>query len=293
MTTPTPQCPYCRSRSDLSPQYADQRMTVCRSCGAWFVWPLPTAAAVLEHYHQNVQGMPAELREWRSDTSQPRSYERVARRISRCAAGRRVETIVDVGAGALELTVSLAREFSGARVEAWDLFADGLDRSLPSDVAERVRLQRIDLNQLDPAALPRGSFDVVACVAVIEHLLEPLALLRLLRSIIAPGGFAYVVAPEVTSAAHRILRSRWPYYHPDEHVTLPSMASIEQAVSSMGGTYRLRRTNMHYSLKYLMRFLHVPIPVPAAADLLLSIPAGAFELVWHNEDRRFALHSFP
>ena len=283
MIAPAARCPYCRSHSEVALQYSDRRMTVCRSCGAWFVWPQPTVADVIEHYDQNVLGMPAELREWRTDTSQPKSYEKVARRIARVAAGKTVNTIVDVGAGALELTVSLARAFPGARVEAWDLFADGLDRPIPADVAGRVVLRRIDLNQLDEASLPPGSFDVVACVAVIEHVLDPLVLLRLLRSITAPGGFAYVVAPEVTSVAHRLLRRSWPYYHPEEHVTLPSLRSIAQGVSMLGGPYRLRRTNMGYSLKYLMRFLHVTIPGPAAADVGLSVPAGAFELIWQNE----------
>ena len=287
MIAGAPQCPYCRARSDLALQYTDQRMTVCESCGAWFVWPRPTPAAVLEHYGQNVHGMPAGLRAWRSDTIQARAYERVARRIARLAASKNVKTIVDVGAGALELTVSLAREFRGALVEAWDLFADGLDRPIPEDIADRVRLRRIDLNQLD-AASPSGSFDVVACVAVIEHVLDPIALLHLLRSLIAPGGFAYVVAPEASSLAHRILRSRWPYYHPDEHVNLPTLQSIERAVTPLGGRWQLRRTNMHYSLKYVLRYLHLPLPLP---DILLSIPAGAFELVWQNEDPRSALHS--
>src|SRR2546427_62761 len=84
-----------------------------------------------------------------------------------------------------------------------------------------------------------------ACLAVIEHVLDPIALLHLLRSLIAPGGFAYVVAPEASSLAHRILRSRWPYYHPDEHVNLPTLQSIERAVTPLGGRRQLRRTNMH------------------------------------------------
>ena len=172
--------------------------------------------------------------------------------------------------------------FPRARVEAWDLFADGI----PSATSERISSHRVDLNQLDRAPRPTRSFDVVACVAVIEHVIDPLALLRFLRSITAPGGFACVVGPEVTSLAHRLMRESWPYYCPDEHLTLPSLASIERALAIVGGgRYELRRVNVHYSLKYLLRFLHVPIPVPAAADFLLPIPAGAFELVWENPQK--------
>src|SRR5687767_5520138 len=119
-------------------------MTACGSCKAWFVWPLPTPAEMLAHYGANTAGMPANLRELREGTSQARWYAHLARTMPRRA--NNVRTIVDVGAGGLELTTSLARQFPAARVEAWDLFADGVDRTLPSDVAERVSLRRVDLN---------------------------------------------------------------------------------------------------------------------------------------------------
>jgi 2-polyprenyl-3-methyl-5-hydroxy-6-metoxy-1,4-benzoquinol methylase len=262
-------------------------MTVCASCGAWFAWPPQTAASMREHYDQNKAGMPGELRQWRIDTSQEKWYQHLARRIARKAVDAKllgeITAVVDVGAGGLELTVNLAREFPRARVEAWDLFADGFDRAVSSDASGRISCRRVDLNRLDEASVPQGSFEVVACVAVIEHVLDPLALLRFLRSITAPGGFAYVVGPEVTSAAHRLMRRFWPYYCTDEHVTLPSLASIEKAVAiAGGGTFQLRRVNVHYSLKYLMRFLHIPIPIPAWMDFLLPIPAGAFELIWEK-----------
>jgi SAM-dependent methyltransferase len=235
---------------------------------------------MMERYDQNEAGMPADLREWRSDTSQDKWYELLAKRMAR-RARREVASVVDVGAGGLELANNLARAFPRASVEAWDLFADGAHRLIAPDVADRIALQRVDLNDLHDA--PRPSFDVVACVAVIEHVLDPLSLLRFLRSITAPGGFACIVGPEVTSAAHRLTGKSWPYYCPDEHLTLPSLLSIEKALAILdGGRYELRRVNVHYSLKYLLRFLHVPVPIPAAADFLLPIPAGAFELVWER-----------
>jgi SAM-dependent methyltransferase len=277
-------CPYCQWPNEPAYQY-DGRMTRCASCGAWFVWPPQTSSSMLEHYDRNTAGMPGELRQWREDTSQEKWYRLLARRIARRAAASKPlgenASIVDVGAGGLELTVNLAKEFTSARIQAWDLFADGFDRAVPSDASGRISCHRVDLNRLDGPSVPRGSFDVVACVAVIEHVLDPLALLRFLHSITAPGGFAYIVGPEVTSVAHRLLRKSWPYYCPDEHLTLPSLVSIEKAVAiAGGGAFQLRRVNVHYSLKYLMRFLRVPVPVPAFADFLLPIPAGAFELVW-------------
>jgi SAM-dependent methyltransferase len=273
-------CPYCLTRSAVALQYADARMTACPSCKAWFTWPRPTVAAIAAHYDRTSAGMPRALREWRAGTNQEKWYELLARNIARRAAGRRVTRVVDVGAGGLELTVSLARAFPDATVEAWDLFADGFAGSLPADVASRIVLKRADLNRLEDGTGPAQTFDVVACVAVIEHVLDPLGLLQLLRSILASKGTAHVVGPEVTSRAHRLMGRRWPYYSPDDHITLPSLRSIERAVAlTGGGSFELRRLNVHYSLRYLLRFLRVPVPLPRWADALLPVPAGAFELV--------------
>src|SRR6478672_6237437 len=106
-------CPYCQLESEPAYQHGEPRMTICASCGAWFVWPAPAAAEVLEHYSANVQGMPAGLREWRIGTSQAHWYGLLAKKIAR-KANHRATRIADVGAGALELTTSLAAEFPNA-----------------------------------------------------------------------------------------------------------------------------------------------------------------------------------
>jgi SAM-dependent methyltransferase len=256
-------------------------MTACSSCEAWFVWPLPTPAQLFEHYVQNTAGMPSDLRGLREGTSQSGWYGHLARKIARRA--NNVRSLVDVGAGGLELTLGLARQFPYARVEAWDLFADGMDRTIPPEVSGRVSLRRADLNALGD--LPgKQTFDVVACVAVLEHVLDPIALLRTLRSLTAPGGFVFVMAPAVRSIAHRLLGESWPYYCPDEHLTLPSLESMRRALEICGGgRYELRRASVRYSLRYLFRFLELPLPVPPSLDILLPVPAGAFELIWYND----------
>jgi len=268
-------CPYCRAENEPAFRYGGP-MTVCSSCGAWFLWPPPSAADVAAHYESNRDGMPAELRTWRQDTNQAAWYSHLAKRVLRAAGKRPVKSVVDVGAGAMELASAFSRDLPNASVEAWDLFADRED--IHSD---RITTRRIDLNRLADTPTPAGSFDVVACVAVIEHVVDPRALLRLLSSITAPGGLTYVVGPDAGSIAHRISRKAWPYYCPDEHLTLPTLTSIDRAVSELGGSsFRLRRIPVRYSLKYLLRYLRVPLPVPRFLDAALPIPAGAFELIW-------------
>jgi SAM-dependent methyltransferase len=232
--------------------------------------------------------MPQTLRQWREGTSQQGWYESLAVTMSRLASRARpeVRSVVDIGAGGLELTRALASVFPAAQIEAWDLFADDSLRSHP----ERVTLHSVDLNQVDRVD-PGRRFEIVACVAVLEHVLDPLALLRLVQSVTAPGGLAFVVAPDVGSIAHRLLGRHWPYYCVDEHLTLPSIASIRRALdllrreTGIDGEFTLRRVSVRYSLQYLLRFLRVPLPLPRIADLLVPVPSGALELVWRRGQR--------
>jgi SAM-dependent methyltransferase len=285
MTTTHASCPYCTAIAPVAWVDRAKRMTSCRTCAAWFVWPRPSPEQMAEYYAAGDRGMPRELREWREGTSQQGWYDHLAKAIRR-RAEREVTSVVDVGAGGLELTLALTRSFPAAKIEAWDLFADEDLSSVPSSLgaaAGSIAVHRIDLNRLEGAPAPERQFDVVACVAVIEHVLDPLALLRFLRSLTAPGGIAYVVGPDAGSLARRLLGRRWPYYAPDEHLTIPTLDSMRRAVSiAGGGPCAIRRVAVHYSLRYLLRFLRVPLPIPASADLLLPVPAGAFELVWQK-----------
>lgn len=237
------------------------------------------------HYAKGERGLPAQLRALREGTAQDASYMRIARKLRRIA-GPDVRSAVDVGAGGLELTHALTRVWPEAQVEAWDLFADMEPPPSGPKTSTRLTLRTIDLNRIDPAPVPERMFDLVACVAVIEHVIDPLSLLRLLRSITAPGGVAYVAGPDAGSIARRLLGARWPYYFPDEHLTIPTFDSMRKAIAiAGGGEFEIRRFNVPYSLRYLLRFLRVPLPLPQLADAIVSIPTGAFELIWRPHSR--------
>ena len=52
-------------------------------------------------------------------------------------------------------------------------------------------------------------FDAVTLVDVIEHVPDPVELLRLARLQVAPGGCVFVVTPDIASLAARALGRRW------------------------------------------------------------------------------------
>lgn len=114
--------------------------------------------------------------------------------------------VLDLGAG--EGSVARALRARGCDVTAVERDDEGV--AILKDSG--VRTVHADLATLDEKALPRGAFDVVLLLDVLEHLVDPGALLARTRSWLAPGGRVLVSVPNVAHAAVRLslLRGQFP-----------------------------------------------------------------------------------
>lgn len=99
--------------------------------------------------------------------------------------------VLDVGCGPATLTVDLARRVR--RVVGVDQAAGVLDeaRAAVADAGDDVD---VELRPADVYALPfdDGSFDVAHAHQVLQHLADPVAALREMRRVVAPGGVVAV-----------------------------------------------------------------------------------------------------
>ena len=84
-----------------------------------------------------------------------------------------------------------------------------------------------------------GSFELVVCFEVIEHVSDPVALLRTVRSALAPGGFALLSTPNgaVSGGRQERYRSR---FHVREY-TAPEVAQLLEAAQLSGEFFKQRR----------------------------------------------------
>lgn len=113
------------------------------------------------------------------------------------------------GAHPLELT----RRLKGARVLAIDLSLSSLayaKRRTPSDLAPRIEFAQADILKLGDLG---RSFDVIDASGVLHHMGDPVAGLRVLLSLLWPGGFLRLglysrIARREISAARRYLAER-------------------------------------------------------------------------------------
>jgi SAM-dependent methyltransferase len=84
------------------------------------------------------------------------------------------------------------------------------------------------------APFRRGSFDVITCFDVLEHLYEPREAMVRVSAWLKPGGIFYVLVPNVDSAEARVFRSYWHGLELPRHLFHYSPASLKFLANSVG-----------------------------------------------------------
>ncbi len=77
-----------------------------------------------------------------------------------------------------------------------------------------------------------GSFDVVTAVEVIEHVIDPMAFLRQIAALLAPGGVVLLTTGNVERVRGPL--AHWPYVIPDIHVSFLGPTSLRLGLTAAG-----------------------------------------------------------
>lgn len=86
---------------------------------------------------------------------------------------------------------------------------------------------KVYLGDLHNLNLPENSFDAVIMSHVIEHLLDPLAMLMECRRILKRGGHLVMVTPNSQSMAHDYFKKKWIGLDPPRHIFIFSAKSLK------------------------------------------------------------------
>jgi 2-polyprenyl-3-methyl-5-hydroxy-6-metoxy-1,4-benzoquinol methylase len=137
---------------------------------------------------------------------------------------RRAGRLLDVGCGAGHfLKVAIDNGWSAHGTE----IAAGAFEHLS---ALGVNLFR---GELQSAGYADGWFDVVHCSEVLEHLLDPSALLRECRRVLRPGGLLYLTTPNYNSLSRRLIGHRWRVIG-KEHICYFTPRVLSRALGEAG-----------------------------------------------------------
>jgi SAM-dependent methyltransferase len=137
-------------------------------------------------------------------------------------AGRRV---LDVGCGSGEFLQRM-------RTRGWDVV--GVE---PDPVAAaRARSAELDVRDgsLADAAFADDTFDAIVLSHVIEHVHDPIALLRECGRVLRPGGVLLIMTPNLERIGHRRFGADWRGLEPPRHLHLFSSRSLSTSVRLAG-----------------------------------------------------------
>lgn len=184
--------------------------------------------------------------------------KRLLQRVRREKPGGR---LLDVGAGSgmlVEEALSLGFEAEGIEPSRW--------------LQERAagRGLAVHLGTL-PSPAVRPPYDVVTLIDVIEHVSDPMELLRQAAGHLAPEGLAAVVTPDVGSLAARLLGRRWWHFRV-AHIGYFSRATLQRALRAAGfELLGISRPAWYFGADYLLERVSAYLP----GGLRLPVPGLA------------------
>jgi 2-polyprenyl-3-methyl-5-hydroxy-6-metoxy-1,4-benzoquinol methylase len=77
-----------------------------------------------------------------------------------------------------------------------------------------------------------GSYDVVSAIEVLEHVVDPVAELRRMRSLLRPGGLLLLTTGNAAPHADKL--ARWRYVTPEIHISFFEPRTLERAMAMAG-----------------------------------------------------------
>lgn len=239
-------CPFCGSgawhpvtgpmRDEESGEHLEEpfrsmrfQMVACEGCGLVYQRVRPRQQDIGRFYS-------AEYHCYESYTERGRIFRLLAGLVAR---GKRREIerllppehprVLDYGCGSgtwLELLqdAGVPWDLVGTEIEE-RLLAPLRRRGIPALVCD----DRTLLEVVEP-----GSVGVVHLFHVIEHVPDPLRLLRVLREALAPGGAVYGQTPNVDCLERRLFGDFWNQWHFPRHLVLFSPATLRACAEKAG-----------------------------------------------------------
>jgi 2-polyprenyl-3-methyl-5-hydroxy-6-metoxy-1,4-benzoquinol methylase len=240
------------------------RIVECEACGFRFADPLPSSELVRLYAELEDPDYSA------GSEGRIRPFRRILRRCLRMAPGAR--TVLDVGAG-IGLLCRAARELG--------LEATGVE---PSSWAVKMAsaLEGVEVLQgsYPHPALQGRRFDILTLIDVIEHVTDPLGLLRNLAAALNPGGILVVTTPDASSLAARLLGRRWWHYRV-AHVCYFNRQTMRSALQNTRlSLERQERYTWHFSVGYVAERLERYLPVGPLRRKLSTTSWGRSIFSW-------------
>lgn len=158
--------------------------------------------------------------------------------------------LLDLGCGSGFL-VELAQE------RGWEAWGVELAPAAAAVARKRAGAQFVLEGRLETVALPPDPFDAITMFDYLEHVRDPLGVLRQCRELLRPGGALLLTTPLVGGFSHRVMGRRWTQFKA-EHLQYFSPASLTVALELTGfHAPQTRPAVKRLSLDYIARHMEL------------------------------------
>ena len=235
VTAPCPLCGGGRAQPRFAVEGCPSRVVACEACGLARLEPLPSDEELAAYYPDAYYGDPGQ------------KFQGPVERIVRALGSRHIRFLsrgvrpggrfLDVGCGRGVLLSELAdRGFETHGVERSAAAAEG------ADPRATIRI----VPELAAARYPDGHFDAIVIWHVLEHLREPVATMREMHRILAPGGKLVVAVPNFSSLQARRSGAAWFHLDLPRHVFHFPLETLRRLLVDTGFSVE---SEHHFSLR--------------------------------------------
>lgn len=192
-------------------------------------YPLPDNTTIEAHYARKFQkGNYALLREYSEQYRDVYSgFARIIeKKLQSCHSTLRGARVLDIGCFTGEFLELL--KVKGAEVYGLELQPEAVE------IASQRLPGRIFKADVFSNNFPTVPCEVVSLMGVIEHVIDPVRLLKRACALLKPGGILMLQTPNSTSSLARVMGKFWPPYAPVEHIHLFSKKALYQVLNELG-----------------------------------------------------------
>jgi 2-polyprenyl-3-methyl-5-hydroxy-6-metoxy-1,4-benzoquinol methylase len=256
----------------------------CPSCALVYLDPRPSTASVPIIYPDDYHAFAFDEEQFGIVHTVRSRLE--AGRLRRAGRGLPANArVLDVGCGD-GFHLDLLRRYGPS---GWQLH--GIDTDSRAIAAARRRGLDVEECSVEHSVLPPGSIDYALCIQTIEHVADPVAILRAIGKLLKPGGRLYLITDNTGSPDFRITKGRhWGGYHFPRHWNLFNKASMRKLADAAGlEVARLSTTTSPVNWTYSVRNTLVDWNAPSWMVNRFSLKAAPALAVFTALDSAFTV----
>lgn len=120
------------------------------------------------------------------------------------------------------------------RAKKLGLDAKGIDPDIEAIRRGSEVVESLEVGALPNSTIPDNSYDMVTMDHVIEHLHNPVEVLRDIYRILKPGGRLWLATPNIDCHAHSVSGRDWLHLDPPRHLVIFNVKSLNVACEKAG-----------------------------------------------------------